>query len=68
MVPILIMNVKLKWLRDRIRTQDLQGMIVSNPVNIKYLTGILISRLNSLANKNALLLPRIPPFSIINTT
>lgn len=34
------MNVKLKWLRDRIRTQDLQGMIVSNPVNIKYLTGI----------------------------
>ena len=34
------MNAKLKWLRDRIKTQDLQGMIVSNPVNIKYLTGI----------------------------
>ena len=37
---MIFLNVKLKWLRDRIRTQDLQGMIVSNPVNIKYLTGI----------------------------
>lgn len=34
------MNIKIKWLRDRLRTQNLQGMIVSNPVNIKYLTGI----------------------------
>lgn len=34
------MNIKIKWLRDRLRTQNLQGMIVSNPINIKYLTGI----------------------------
>lgn len=34
------MNIKIKWLRDIIKTQNLQGMIVSNPVNIKYLTGI----------------------------
>ena len=34
------MNMKIKWLRDRLRTQNLQGMIVSNPVNVKYLTGI----------------------------
>lgn len=34
------MNIKIKWLRDRLRTQNLQGMIVSNPVNIKYLIGI----------------------------
>lgn len=34
------MNIKIKWLRDRLRTQNLQGMIVSNPANIKYLTGI----------------------------
>lgn len=34
------MNMKIKWLRDRLRIQNLQGMIVSNPVNIKYLTGI----------------------------
>lgn len=34
------MNIKIKWLRDQLRTQDLQGMIVSNPINIKYLTDI----------------------------
>ena len=34
------MNIKIKWLRDILKTQNLQGMIVSNPVNIKYLTGI----------------------------
>lgn len=34
------MNIKIKWLRDILKSQNLQGMIVSNPVNIKYLTGI----------------------------
>ncbi len=34
------MNIKIKWLRDQLKTQNLQGMIVSNPVNIKYLIGI----------------------------
>ena len=41
------MNEKLVCLRNKIRTMDLDAMIVSNPVNIKYLTntdaeGILI--------------------------
>ena len=34
------MNTKIKWLREKMRGLDLQGMIVSNPVNIRYLTGI----------------------------
>ncbi len=34
------MNAKLKWLRDKISRMDMQGMIVSNPTNIKYLIGI----------------------------
>ena len=34
------MNPKIKWLRDKIGLLDMQGMIVSNPVNIKYLTNI----------------------------
>ena len=34
------MNGKIKWLRDRLRTQDLQGMIISNPLNINYMIGI----------------------------
>ena len=34
------MNIKIKWLRDILKSQSIQGMVVSNPVNIRYLTGI----------------------------
>ena len=34
------MNIKIKWLRDKLKSQNIQGMIISNPLNIKYLTGI----------------------------
>ena len=34
------MNSKLQWLRNKMLSLDMQGMIVSNPVNIKYLTNI----------------------------
>ncbi len=34
------MNQKMQWLRNKILSLDLQGMIVSNPVNIRYLTNI----------------------------
>jgi len=34
------MNEKLKWLREKLRGINAQGMIVSNPINIRYLTGI----------------------------
>ena len=34
-----IMNMKRLNGLDKLRTQNLQGMIVSNPVNVKYLTG-----------------------------
>lgn len=34
------MNAKVKWLREKIKIHDMQGMIVSNPINIRYLTGI----------------------------
>ena len=41
------MNEKIRWLRNKIKNMDLDAMIVSNPINIKYLTdldaeGILI--------------------------
>ncbi len=34
------MNEKINWLREKMRGLNIQGMIVSNPVNIRYLTGI----------------------------
>ena len=34
------MNNKIKWLRNKISGLDMQGIIISNPVSIKYLTGI----------------------------
>ena len=32
------MNTKIKWLRDKINLLNMQGIIISNPVNIRYLT------------------------------
>ncbi len=34
------MNPRLQCLRNRLKAQDIEGMIISNPVNIKYLIGI----------------------------
>ena len=34
------MNDRLRWLRNSLKAQDIQGMIVSNPVNVHYLTNI----------------------------
>ncbi len=34
------MNVKIKWLRNQLVSLKLEGMIVSNPINVKYLTGL----------------------------
>jgi len=34
------MNERLRWLRNNLKSQNIQGMIISNPINIKYLTNI----------------------------
>ncbi len=34
------MNIRIKWLRDQLKSMELDGMIVSNPYNVKYLTGL----------------------------
>ncbi len=34
------MNNKIRWLKEKIEMQNMQGIIISNPKNIKYLTGI----------------------------
>lgn len=34
------MNPKIKWLREKMAGLNMQGMIILNPVNVKYLTNI----------------------------
>lgn len=34
------MNEKMRWLRNKVKSSEMDAMIVSNPVNIKYLTGL----------------------------
>lgn len=34
------MNAKIRCIREKLKSLDMQGMIVSNPINIKYLTNI----------------------------
>lgn len=34
------MNSNIRWLRDKIKMLNMQGIVISNPINIKYLTGI----------------------------
>ena len=34
------MNARIKWLRNQLLSLKLDGMIVFNPVNIRYLTGL----------------------------
>lgn len=34
------MNERMQWLRSKMKRMDLDAMIVSNPINIKYLTGL----------------------------
>ena len=34
------MNEKIRLLRERLRSLNLEGMIITNPINIKYLTNI----------------------------
>lgn len=35
------MNANIKWLREKMKMLDMQGAIISNPVNVRYLTGII---------------------------
>lgn len=34
------MNAKIKWLRDKLKSLNMQGMIITNPLNIKYITNV----------------------------
>lgn len=35
------MNAKIKWLRNQLLSLKLEGMLVTNPTNVRYLTGLV---------------------------
>lgn len=45
------MNSKIRSLRNQMIAKGLDGMIVSNPVNIRYLTGLTAERNSSFNSK-----------------
>ncbi|MBR2290000.1 MAG: aminopeptidase P family N-terminal domain-containing protein [Clostridia bacterium] len=45
------MNSKIRALRNQMTAKGLEGMIVSNPVNIRYLTGLTAERNTSFNTK-----------------
>ena len=45
------MNTKIKSLRNQMVAKGLDGMIISNPVNIRYLTGLTAERNTSFNSK-----------------
>ena len=45
------MNSKIRSLRNQMTAKGLDGMIISNPVNIRYLTGLTAERNSSINTK-----------------
>ena len=45
------MNSKIKWVREKMKMLDMEGMIVTNPVNIRYLTNIVAEGILLLTRK-----------------
>ena len=59
------MNVKIRTIKNQLVALSLQGMIVSNPLNIYYLTGIKADGTLLIAPKeNAFLTDSIVSFSV----
>ena len=46
-----VLNAKIEALRERLRSLDLQGMIITNPVNISYLKNIDAEAIKSKINR-----------------
>ena len=62
------MNSKIKWLREKIKASDMQGMIVSNPTNIRYLTGIVAEGVLLITRKENIFLTDGRYIEIVNST
>lgn len=62
------MNTKLKWLREKMKMLDMQGMIVTNPTNIFYLTGIIAEGILLITRKENIFLTDSRYIEEVNST
>ena len=62
------MNEKIKWLREKMKMLDMQGMIITNPVNIRYLTGIVAEGILLITRKENIYLTDARYTEAVNST
>ena len=62
------MNEKIKWLREKMKMLDMQGMIITNPVNIRYLTGIVAEGVLLITRKENIYLTDARYTEVVNST
>lgn len=62
------MNRKIAWLRNKLKGINLDGMIVSNPINIKYLTNITAEGILLITRKENIYITDARYIEIVNST
>lgn len=62
------MNINIKWLREKMKMLDLEGMIISNPKNIRYLTGIVAEGILLITRKENIYLTDARYIEEVNST
>ena len=62
------MNQKIAWLRNKLKGINLDGMIVSNPINIKYLTNITAEGILLITRKENIYITDARYIEIVNST
>ena len=62
------MNQKIAWLRNKLKGLNLDGMIVSNPINIKYLTNITAEGILLITRKENIYITDARYIEIVNST
>ena len=62
------MNLKIKCLRGKLAGKNMQGMIITNPINIRYLTGITAEGLLLLTRRENIFITDARYIEEVNST
>ena len=62
------MNLKIKCLRGKLEGKNMQGMIITNPTNIRYLTGITAEGILLITRKENIFITDARYIEAVNST